>query len=93
MVHMLSGTLFHSLGPLTLNDLSANVFLVVVGTLSNSFWLDTRPCLQSSFASSRSCRYFGAIPCLHLKTIVKTLYSIPDLMGSQYSCFRHSVAL
>ena len=39
MVLMLSGRLFQGLGPLTLNDLSGNVFLVVVGTLSNCLLL------------------------------------------------------
>ena len=76
MVCMLSGRLFHSLGPLTLKDLTTNIFLVVVGTLSRFLLLDFRPCLQSSLASSRSCRYFGTIPSLHLKTMFKTFYSI-----------------
>ena len=93
MVCMFSGRLFHSLGPLTLNDLSTNVFLAVVGTLSSCLLLDFRPFLQSSLASSRSHRYFGAIPCLHSKTMVRTLYSILDLMGSKCNCFEQSVAL
>ena len=77
------GRSFHSLGPLTLNDLSANVLLVVGGILNSCLSLDFSPCLRCSLGSSKSCKYFGAIPCLHLKTIIKTLYSTLDLMGSQ----------
>ena len=65
---MVLGRPFHNLGPVTLNDLSANVFLLVKGiqrrVLSH---VDHKPNLDvADFNSSSSIKYDGARPLRHL---------------------------
>ena len=65
---MVLGRPFHNLGPATLNDLSANVFLLVKGiqrrVLSH---VDLKPNFDVvDFNSSSSIKYDGAKPLRHL---------------------------
>ena len=57
------GTLFQSPGPTTLNDLSAKVFLVVIGMVR--FFpasAERSPACLVGILVKRACRYKGAFP-------------------------------
>ena len=59
---MFSGSIFHSLGPFTLNEHAANVCFVMLGTnkmLLESF--DHNPGLLTDSLTIRSCKYDGTV--------------------------------
>ena len=91
---MLAGKLFHNLGPHTLNALAAKVCLVTGGTTNLVEELpECNPSLLGLHFFIRSCRYFGAMPLVHLYTIVSTLCSILLCIGSQCRFCIHSPGL
>ena len=65
---MVMGRPFYNLGPATLNDLSANVFLLVKGIQQRVLsHVDLKPNLDMmDFNSSSSIKYDGARPLRHL---------------------------
>ena len=64
---MSANKLFHRLGPYTLNALAAKVFLVTLGTTSLAEELtECNPGLIGINFFIKSCRYFGAMPLVHL---------------------------
>ena len=64
---MVLGRPFHNLGPATLNNLSANVFLLVKGIQRRVLsCVDLKPNLDMvDFTSSSSIKYVGARPLRH----------------------------
>ena len=65
----MSGSLFQSTGPLTQKDLSANVFLVVIGTASLFVAsVERRSMLLGSILVNSDCKYKGASPFSVLNT-------------------------
>ena len=59
---MFSGSIFHSLGPFTLNECVANVCFVTLGT--NKMLLELfncNPSLLTGILTIRSCKYDGAV--------------------------------
>ena len=91
---MSADKLFHKLGPHTLNDLAAKVCLVTLGTTSLVEELpECNPGLIGIHFFNKSCRYFGAMPLVHLYTIVSTLCSTLFHIGSQCRFFIHFLGL
>ena len=81
---MCSGCIFHSLGPLTLNEHAANVCFVTLGTnkiLLKSF--DHNPSLLAGSFTIRSCKNNGAVLKTHLCTRLNILKDICSLMFNQ----------
>ena len=91
---MCCGSEFHKVGAPTLNDRSAKVLHLVLGTLSckyDSFHADEcRPGLVGWLYCRSSVRYAGPYPYRHLYVSTSSLNSILCWTGSQCSCFRHS---
>ena len=91
---MCCGSEFHKVGAPTLNDWSAKVLHLVLGTLSykyESFDADEhRPGLVGLLYCRSSVRYDGPCLCRHLYVSTSSLNSILCQTGSQCSCFRHS---
>ena len=85
---------FQSFGPYTLNDLSADVCLLVQGTSSRNLVFEE--CNQGCFfffSVMSFCRYMGAWLFWHLYMCVAILKSILSLIGRQCSDLFVSVAL
>ena len=89
-----SGRAFHFFSPFTLKALSANVDLLVHGTDSFLYsFADLRPFMFDLCSLIRSLRDFGASPCTHLWTNVRSLCSMQALMGNQCRALWHWVEL
>ena len=93
---MSASKLFHKLGPHTLNAHAPKVCLVslALGTTSLVEELPERnPGLIGIHFFNKSCRYFGAMPLVHLYIIVSTLCSALLHIGSQCRFCLHSLGL
>ena len=85
---MCLGNLFHSVGALYMKDHAAKVWYFTCGVCS------IMPVLLDCMLSHvlfliliRSCRYFGAMPVMHLNVVIRILCSILCHIGSQCSFF------
>ena len=59
---MFSGSIFHSLGPFTLNECAANVCFVTLGTNKMLMELfNHNPGLLTGSLTIRSCKYDGTV--------------------------------
>ena len=83
---MYLGSWFHNAGTAYLEDLVAKVLHLTSG-LCNMIPLlfECMLSLLFFFMLMRSCKYFGAVLVMHLKVVVRILYSIFCCIGSQCS--------
>ena len=89
IVLILSGKLFHSVGPETLNNLLAKVFNLVLGIISPSVSSDERKFLSGhGTLTSKSLRYLGALPLRHRCTVMSILEVILSLIEIQCNSFK-----
>ena len=80
------GSWFHNVGVEYLKDCATKVWYLTFGMCSMVPVL--LECMLSHmlfFMLIRSCKDFGAVPVMHLKVVVKILYSILCCMGNQCS--------
>ena len=88
------GKLFQNIGPTTLNDPNANVFLTVFGIIRWSLMLlDLRVWFVSEHLISIFLKYSGTSPLKHLKTSVRILNLILGLISSQCNSANDCVLL
>ena len=82
------GNLFHNVSVEYMKDRAAKVWYLTFGVCSMvSVSLDcTLPCLFL-FMLIRPCKYFGAMPVMHLNVVIRILCSILCWIGSQCSFF------
>ena len=85
---MVLGSWFHSVGAEYLKYLVAKVLYLTLG-LCNVIPLlfECMLCLLFFFVLMRSCKYFGAVPVMHLNFDVNILYLILCSLGSQCNSF------
>ena len=89
-----SGNSFHSVGAEYENALDTNVTVLTFGTLSSiPLLLDLIFSLVFHLMVIGSCRYTGAVLCMHLNVRVNILYCIHWHIGSQWSVLSASVEL
>ena len=87
------GRPFHILGAYIENPLSTNVFLFVLGTLSNFPSLSDHKFRIDVLNSNLFIKYSGAFPCRLLWVRTRILKSICACIGSQCNCFSDSLLL
>ena len=80
---MCFGNTFHNVDAEYENALAVNVTLLTFGILSyGPFLLDLKFSLAFCLMVISSCRYTGAVLCLHLNMRVNILYCIHCCIGS-----------